>query len=279
MTFAIAMSLCILTAGWGRVVMKKALEHKPPLICALIFEIVQVLVALPFFSYYQTPTDISYSIFSGFLFSLSLWFYFLSFHTGEVSLLTPLRGLRGVFALIISFLFLKEALHFFEILGILIIGIGIFLLKSRGRFETFVQFLFHREAILMTFSVILGVFSSYLDQKGTAANGYFSYYLFTCLSAAFFLFFASLLQYGKKTFEFVTSKISHHNLSVGVIFAISFLMQLIALQYERVTIVNGLLPLGIFVTTFLAGKFLQERVFEKIPGTILVILGTMLIAL
>lgn len=258
--------------------MKKALESKPPLICALIFEIVQVLVALPFFSYYQTPTDISYSILSGALFALSLFFYFLVFNNSEVSLLTPLRGLRGVFALIISVLFWHEGLQLSEALGIIVIGLGIFLLQQKNRFETFFQFLFHREAVFMMMSVILGVFSSYLDQKGTVANGYFSYYLFTCLFAAFFLFIAALFQYGKRTWKLLTKDISHHNITVGIIFSVSFISQLIALQHERVTIVNGLLPLGILVTALLAGKYLREDISKKIPGTVLVILGTILLA-
>jgi uncharacterized membrane protein len=279
MIFFLAISTCILTAGWGRVVMKKALESKPPLVCALIFEIVQTLVALPLFFLYEPPKSIHLSIISGTIFAVSLVLYFMSFHNSEVSLLTPLRGLRGVFALIISLLWWHEAITLTEGLGVIIIGLGILFLHKASRFEKLLHFLFHREAILMMLSVVGGVLSSYTDKLGTAAMGIYTYYLFTCASASVALLIACLIQYGgRKTWNYLTSDISSHNITVGLIFTISFVTQLIALQYGRVTIVNGLLPLGVLVTAFLANRYLKENIVEKLPGTILVVVGTILIA-
>lgn len=280
MTFAITITLCILTAGWGRVVMKKALESKPPLVCALIFEIVQTLAAAPLFFLYKPPESIHLSVISGTIFALSLVFYFMSFHGGEVSLLTPLRGLRGVFALMLSLLWWHEAITLPEAIGVIIIGLGILFLHQASRFEKLLHFLFHREAVLMMLSVLGGVLSSYTDKLGTAAMGIYTYYLFTCASASVALLIACLIKYGgRSTWHYLTTNISSHNITVGMIFTISFVTQLIALQYERVTIVNGLLPLGVLVTTFLAGRFLKENIVKKLPGTILVIVGTILIAL
>ncbi|MDZ4217118.1 MAG: hypothetical protein U1C97_02250, partial [Candidatus Gracilibacteria bacterium] len=117
MLFAGIIAICILLGAWGRIVMKKALEHKPPLICALIFEIVQVAVALPLFFFYEAPETIFFSFISGGLFSASLVLYFMSFVDGEVSLLTPFRSLRGLVALIISILWWHEALTAGEVTG------------------------------------------------------------------------------------------------------------------------------------------------------------------
>lgn len=278
MIFFLAITTCIITAGWGRVVMKKALESKPPLVCALIFEIVQTLAAVPLFFLYEPPSSIHLSVISGSIFALSLVLYFMSFHGGEVSLLTPLRGLRGVFALIISLLWWHEAITLPEALGVIIIGLGILFLHQASRFEKLLNFLFHREAVLMMLSVLGGVLSSYTDKLGTAAMGIYTYYLFTCASASVALLIACMIKYGNRTWKLLSSDISSHNITVGLIFTIAFVTQLIALQYERVTIINGLLPLGVLVTTFLAGRFLKEKIVEKLPGTILVVVGTILIA-
>lgn len=277
--FFVVISLCILFGSMGRISMKKALEGMPPLVCALIFEITQVVVALPFLLFYEAPTTIWYSLISGTLFAFSLFFYFLSFHQSEVSLLTPLRGLRGVIALFFSFVWWGELLTPGEILGILVIGIGVLVLQRASQFKKLVHFLFHREAIFMLISVVLGVVSSHYDKLGVEANGLYTHYLWTCGFALVALLIAALLQYRQRLWEMLSTNAAPHNIWVGVIFAAAYVTHLMALQLERVTIVNALLCLGTLVTTLMAGKYLKEQIREKIPGTVLMVIGTMMIAL
>lgn len=279
MIFFIAITLCILLGSIGRISMKKALEHKPPLVCAFIFEITQVAIALPFLFLYEAPSTLYYSFVSGSLFAFSLFFYFLSFHNGEVSLLTPFRGLRGVIALIISFLWWHEALSWGEILGIIIIGVGVLYLHKGSQFKKFYQFFFHKEAVYMMLSVTLGVIASWFDKLGTDAIGLYNHYLWTCTAALIVLFMGIILQYRQKAWSMVSKNVSYHNVTVGLIFAGAYVTHLLSLQLERVTIVNALLPLGGLVTTYLASRLLKEQVREKIPGTIFMLAGTVLIAL
>jgi|CXWL01.1.fsa_nt_gi uncharacterized membrane protein len=278
MTFFIIISLCILLGSLGRISMKKALEHKPPLVCALIFEVVQVVIAFPFFFWYESPSTLLYSFVSGSLFAFSLFFYFLSFDKGEVSLLSPLRGLRGVVALLISLVWWQEILTPGEVLGIIVIGLGVVLLQRASQFKKMLHFFFHREAVFMMVSVILAVIASWFDQQGVMALGLYTHYLWTCLSALVVLSVAVIIQYRSQTWHMISRNVSSHNVWVGLIFAGAYVTHLMSLQLERVTIVNALLSLGTLLTTFLAGRYLKEQIREKIPGTVLMVLGTMLIA-
>ncbi|MGE3340778.1 MAG: EamA family transporter [Candidatus Altimarinota bacterium] len=279
MTFFFAITLCILLGSLGRISMKKALEHKPPLICAFIFEVAQVLIALPFLFLYEVPSTLHYSFISGSIFAFSLFFYFLSFEGGEVSLLSPFRGLRGVIALCLSFFWWQDALSWGEISGILIIGLGVLFLQRGSEFKKFLHFFFHKEAVFMMISVTLGVISSWFDKLGSAELGIYTHYLWTCTAAMVVLLLGVLLQYGQKTWKTVSSNVSVHNVAVGLIFSGAYVTHLLSLQLERVTIVNALLPLGTLITTFLAAYFLNEPIREKIPGTVLMVLGTIFIAL
>src|SRR5690606_7887473 len=279
MIFFVAITLCILLGSLGRISMKKALEHKPPLVCAFIFEVAQVVIALPFLFLYESPTTLFYSLVSGSIFAFSLLFYFLSFHQGEVSLLSPLRGLRGVIALMISFVWWQEALTRGEIFGILVIGLGVLFLQRGSHFKKFFEFLFHKEAVYMLISVTLGVISSWFDKLGSAELGLYTHYLWTCTAAMVVLFGAMLIRYRKKSWKLMRGNISSRNITVGLICAGAYVTHLLSLQYERVTIVNALLPLGSLFTTYLASRYLKEQVREKIPGTLLMVLGTIFIAL
>lgn len=279
MLFFVVITLCILFGSLGRISMKKALDHMPPLVCSLIFEITQVLVSVPFFMYYESPGTLWYSFISGTLFAFSLFFYFLSFHESEVSLLTPLRGLRGVIALFFSLIWWGEALTTGEILGIIVIGMGVLVLQRASHFKKLVHFLFHREAVYMLISVVLGVISSHYDKLGVETNGLYTHYLWTCGFALLALLIAAFVQYRSRLWTMLSTNAAPHNIWVGLIFAGAYVTHLMALQLERVTIVNALLPLGTLVTTFLAGKYLKEQIREKIPGTLLMVLGTIMIAL
>lgn len=279
MIFFFSITLCILLGSLGRISMKKALEHKPPLACAFIFEVAQVTIALPFFFLYETPSTLYYSFISGGIFAFSLFFYFLSFEGGEVSLLSPFRGLRGVIALLISFLWWHEALTWGEIGGILVIGMGVLFLHRGSEFKSFFRFFFHKEAVFMMISVTLGVISSWFDKLGTQELGLYTHYLWTCTAAMLVLFVLMMIQYRQKTWDLISTNVSSHNITVGLIFSGAYVTHLLALQYERVTIVNALLPLGSLFTAFLASRYLKEDVRKKIPGTVLMVLGTIMIAL
>lgn len=279
MSFFIVISLCILLGSLGRISMKKALDHVPPLVCALLFEITQVVVALPFIPFYESPATLWYSSLSGTFFAFSIFFYFLSFHQSEVSLLTPLRGLRGVIALFFSLIWWGELLTLGEILGILVIGVGVLVLQRASQFQKLVHFLFHREAIFMLISVVLGVVASHYDKLGVETNGLYTHYLWTCGFALLALLLAALVQYRSRLWTMLSKNAAPHNIWVGLIFAGAYVTHLMALQLERVTIVNALLPLGTLVTTFLAGRYLKEPIHEKIPGTVLMMIGTIMIAL
>ncbi|MGE3278543.1 MAG: hypothetical protein AB7J40_01940 [Candidatus Altimarinota bacterium] len=178
-----------------------------------------------------------------------------------------------------SFFWWQDALSWGEISGILIIGLGVLFLQRGSEFKKFLHFFFHKEAVFMMISVTLGVISSWFDKLGSAELGIYTHYLWTCTAAMVVLLLGVLLQYGQKTWKTVSSNVSVHNVAVGLIFSGAYVTHLLSLQLERVTIVNALLPLGTLITTFLAAYFLNEPIREKIPGTVLMVLGTIFIAL
>jgi transporter family protein len=280
MPFALIISVTIFLSAWGRVVMKKGLEHKPPLVCSLYFALVQFLVAIPFLPwFYREPSTLLYSFLAGSIFSASIWFYFISYGGGEVSLLTPFRGLRGVIALLISFLWWHEAMSAGEIAGVLVIGLGILALYKASEFKRLIHFLFHREAMFMIISVTLGIIASYYDKQGAILHGIYPHYIWTCFFAFLCLLLLSIITYRQRVWSTVTKNVSRHNWIVGAIFAGAYVTHLMALQVERVTIVNAFLAISTLITIFLANRFLKETVVEKLPGTILIVLGTVLMSL
>ena len=280
MIFTAFITLCILFGSIGRIFMKKATAKRNALVCSFFLELTQLVIALPlFWLYYQTPPTILYSLLAGSFFSISLIFYFASFTHGEVSLLSPLRGLRGIFALIYSLIWWHEALSVGEVIGVLTIGIGILMLQKASQFEKLIHFLLHKEALFMCASVALAVISSYYDKRGVGELGIYTHYLWTTFSSLMVLTLGMLIKYHRRTWSMVNSEIPWDAIIVGLVFSGAYVFHLLALELERVTIVNGLLAIGTLVTTLMAGKYLKESITEKLPGTFLVMLGTFLMSL
>jgi len=260
--------------------MKRALGRQSPLVCAFYFTFSQAALGLPLLYWlYQSPSTLQYSITSGFLFGISIYFYYASFDGGEVSLLTPLRGLRGVVALVISLLWWHETLSTLEVLGVLIIGLGILLLQRGSQFKRFVHFLFHKEALLMMVSVFFGVLSSWFDKLGATELGIYTHYLitssFSCLTLASIVF----AMHRQRALKEIVRNFHVEVLAVGALFSVAFVFHLYALQVERVTIVNGLLPIGTLVTSFFASHFLGEKIQQKMWGTVVIVAGAVLMAM
>ena len=280
MTFAFAIAMCILFGSMGRIVMKRALGRQSPLICSFYFAFSQAILAVPLFPFlYQSPSTFFYSTLSGFLFGISIYYYYASFEGGDVSLLAPLRGLRGVVALIISLLWWHEALSNLEMLGIVIIGLGILFLQRGSQFQKLVHFLFHKEALMMIFSVVLGVLSSNLDKTGATEYGIYTHYLLTSTSSLVTLGVIVLIRHRQHALKEVLTNLHPEVLVVGALFSVTFVFHLMALQIERVTIVNGLLPIGTLVTSLFASYFLKEKVQQRLLGTLVIVLGAIMMAL
>jgi len=216
---------------------------------------------------------------SALLYSFSSFAYVSSIATGEVSLVAPISSLNAVVILFFAAIFLGEKITLMKSLGIILMVYGIFILKGAATpIKSLKAILRDRPSQLMFASVVLQSTGRVIDKFFTSEYDPIIYAALLYFIVSFNFF--TLLRLKKKD-RLILSSFKEKPIPMvigGAINGAAYLFLLVAIKSIELSIVEPLVNLSIILAMALAALIFREKLLEKLPGGLLVILGGWLLA-
>jgi len=217
---------------------------------------------------------------SSLLYTVYSYYFVSSLATGETSLVTPIYSLNGLILVLFSFFFLSEPFTLTKIIGVLLMILGASFLKDiRNPFYS-VRYII---ADLPSRKMFLAITSQSL---GRIIDKYYLPNIHPVTYATILYFFISfnlfviLFMRGKTK---MASKVFWEKPKLAIISgftnAFSYLFLLYALLQIDLSIAEALTNISLILTLFFSALLFQENIREKIPGTIIILIGGWLLYL
>lgn len=259
-------------AVWNSIVKKQ--EEK--FLSIVFVSSVASLISIFFLPFFPMP-----SLESFFFLLLSLLFHFAysvflaeSYRYGDFSFAYPIsRGIAPLLIAVLSFIFAGEALNFFEILGVVIICLGIMSVAMTNKGNAFVE---NRKSLI--FSLLTGVFIScytIVDGLGARVSACpFSYalWLFSFMSWPLLLF--AIFRYSQE--EMVESFKASWMTFVfgGGLCLLAYAIVIWALSFHSMALVSALRETSVVIGSIIGVYILKEPFgYLRIAASIFVLLG------
>jgi len=279
--FALASAVFIALAT---VIEKKTLvkQHATKFSTTLaLFNILISLIYVPFVDFSIGWEIIFYLLIVAILGSTAFLFLAKGVRHTEISVSSPLLNFGPAVTTILAFLFLGEILSIWQVLGILIIIVGTYVLeiehKSKNVLEPFKKMLKSKYILFIFFAVLLYGFSGIADRHilSNYNLNVYTYLFFVQLFIGFIYVVVISVYYGgiKEVVDGVKSLWKY----VGLVAILITLTRLAYLQAVSMAFVSLVLPIKrlstLFVTIF-GGSFFHEKALKlKIIGCIIMLLG------
>ena len=271
--------LRILLLGSERIFLSKLGKYDSVVVSAIFFLTTSILLIPGMILIPNLLTiGIWFSFISAFSYAIGFYAYVKALSIEDASLIAPLYNSSLLWLFILSVLFLDDVISIFRIIGALLIFFGFFFLYSGKLNQKLQKLKESKGSLIMIFGslfIALGrTIDSYAFEKYPQTNE-----VLYAISMNFFvgLYLFILVILLNKDFNILKSifKNEKRNLIFGSLAnGWAYLFLLLALLGLEITIVEPASLLSIFVTAFLAKTFLQEEVKERIPGTIIIVIGS-----
>lgn len=209
------------------------------------------------------------------IYSIGFVFYVLSLATGETSLVTPINSFNVFFLLILSIVFLGESFGIYKLVGILCMFTGVSVLKDMTNPFASVKHIFlDRPCQMMFASAFFIAIGRVIDKSFTSSVDPIIYaffiYFFIAFNLVVFLAVKGKLVMVKELFE----EKPWISIISGFINAFSYLFLLYAMQKIELSIAEPLTQSSTLVTMMLSAIFFKEAIKEKLPGVVLILIGS-----
>ena len=219
-----------------------------------------------------------YSLFSSLFYSVGFYSYVKALSQEDASLIAPLYNSSLLWLLILSSLFLPDTLTITRIMGGIVMFLGVFFLYSGSLKEKVTKIKESKASLLMIagsmFLAIGRTIDAYAVSQGANEIMY-------AISMNFFVgvyLFILVILLGKVIdIKEVVEKDRLTLVYASICNGWAYLFLLVAILYLQVTIAEPASLLSVFVTAFLAKKYLGENIKERIPGIIIMLLGAFLL--
>lgn len=286
--FIIALTSAFLSA-FAAITQKKVLFNLGALEFSFLLSLVNLLFSIPFFFFidYTTINTLNLSIlFAKSIIGVGAFFcVMLSLKNLEISNALPLLALTPGFVAIFAFIFLGEALKMIEMIGLIFLIVGTFILESKNfkelffPFSIFLKSKYHRFIIL---ALLLFTASSILD-KLLLIKLNLSPISLTAFQHIYFALLFSLLYIFFRNKEEATPVIIKKN-NLGWIALISILTigyrytQIVAVSLASVALVLAIKRTSVFWATVIGGKLFKDKdLLKRSFAAILILVGAILI--
>jgi len=211
---------------------------------------------------------------SSLLYTVYSYSFVTSLATGETSLVTPIYSLNGLILIIFSFLFLSEPFTLTKIIGVILMIIGVSLLKDvRNPFYSVRYIISDIPSRMMFLAVTSQCLGRIIDKYYLPGVHPITYSTILYFFIAFNLFVILLIRGKTKTILKVFNKKPILSITSGLINGFSYLFLLYAMQQIDLSLAEPLTNLSLVLTLLFSLIFFKENVREKIPGSILILLG------
>ena len=286
--FAIAFISALLSA-FAAITQKKVLFKLGALEFSFLLSIVNLLFSIPFFFFidYETINTLNLSIlFAKSIIGVAAFLcVMLALKNLEISNALPLLALTPGFVAVFAFIILGEALKTLEVIGLVFLIIGTFILESKNLKElvfpihVFLKSKYHRFIIA---ALLLFTASSILDKLllvklnlSPVSLTAFQHIYFAILFSIIFLIF-------KRKTEISSVGLKKENL--GWIALISVLTigyrytQIVAVSLASVALVLAIKRTSVFWATVIGGKIFNDKdLLKRSIAVILILVGAILI--
>ncbi len=286
--FAVAFISALLSA-FAAITQKKVLFKLGALEFSFLLSIANLIFSIPFFFFidYETINFLNLSIlFAKSIIGVAAFFcVMLALKNLEISNALPLLALTPGFVAVFAFLILGESLKTLEVVGLLFLIFGTFILESKNfkelvlPFNVFLKSKYHRYII---FALLLFTASSILDKLlliklnlSPISLTAFQHIYFAILFSIIYLIF-------KRNSEVSPVEIQKDNL--GWIALISILTigyrytQIVAVSLASVALVLAIKRTSVFWATVIGGKIFNDKdLLKRTFAAILILVGAILI--
>lgn len=243
---------------------------------SFLFFVIGALFLLPFNIFVQVD-NLSFLLpcyISSVIYAVAFVAYVNALSVGEVSLVTPIHSLNALFLMILSFIFLGEAITFAKVCGVMVMILGLSLLKRTGSPIKSMVFIFKDVSCRWMFLFVL------LQSLGRVVDKYFYVSASPVLYSTVLYFFIALNVW---IFLFVKKKQSYIcdifmekkaiSIISGAINGFAYLFLLMALNHIELSVAEPVTQISMIITMILSHIFFKEKIKEKIPGSILILMG------
>lgn len=286
--FAIALLSAFLSA-FAAITQKKVLFNLGALEFSFLLSLVNLLFSIPFFFFIDYSTINSSNLTILFIKSVigvgAFFCVMLSLKNLEISNALPLLALTPGFIAVFAFFLLGESLKSTEVIGLILLMLGTFILESKNGknfivpFSVFLKSRYHKFIIaallLFTASSILDKFLLIRMNLSPISLTAFQHIYFAILFAlTFFLF--------RKKTEPIKSSITKNNLLLIALISILTIgyrfTQIIAVGMASVALVLAVKRTSVFWATVIGGKiFSDKNLLKRSFAAILIVVGAILI--
>ena len=253
--FVIVIFAAFLHASWNALV--KNHEDKYLGLSAIVFGQVPIAIILIFYVPFPSLESLPYLILSAFIHNGYYFFLLSSYRFGDYSVVYPIsRGFAVILIAIISLILFDVKLSYFELIGILIVCVGIFSLS----FQNSTRIKNYKGII---YSLATGVFImsySLVDGYGARINGSFLSYM-AYLFPIEGLLFLILLNLIKKR-EIIKKIIKNSKFSFfvgGTISSLVYILIVWAFTKAPIPLITTLRETSIIFALIIGAIFLKEK--------------------
>ena len=278
-----AMGLRILILGAERIYLKK-LQLYDSLVISTFFSLIASAALTPLLFFIpniqiQFFNASRFAIISSLSYTVAFFLYVKAISLEDASLIAPLYNSSLFFIFIFGSLVLREVVTIFRVFGGLLIFFGMFMLYSGSFSEKITEIKESRGSIYMFVgSIFLAVGRTIDAYSITRENVDPRLYAFLIYFYVGFYTLILVLLSGRRNKIRAPFKFNLRNLLLaGIANGWAYLFLLIALQAIDLSIAVPLSLLSVFVTAYFAKLFLDENINQRIPGTIVIYIGALLL--
>lgn len=286
--FFVALTSAFLSA-FAAIIQKKVLFNLGALEFSFLLSLVNLLFSIPFFFFidYTTINTLNLSIlFAKSIIGVGAFFcVMISLKNLEISNALPLLALTPGFVAIFAFILLGESLKMVEVLGLIFLIAGTFILESKNfkelffPFSVFLKSKYHRFIIL---ALLLFTASSILDKLLLIKLNLSPISLTAFQHIYFAIMFSILYIFFRNKEEAAPVGIKKNNF--GWIALISILTigyrytQMVAVSLASVALVLAIKRTSVFWATVIGGKLFNDKdLLKRSFAAILIVIGAILI--
>lgn len=225
----------------------------------------------------QNLKPILFVVFSSLFYAVGFYSYVKALSVEEASLIAPLYNSSLIWLLILSSIFLQDSLTVTRIGGGIIIFVGVFFLYSGSLREKYSAIINSKGSLIMIAGSVFLAIGRTIDAYAISNANTVLYAIAMNFLVGVYLLVISVLKGYSKDIKTVLTRDWRNLLGAAICNGWAYLFLLIAIIYLQVTVAEPASLLSLFVTAYLAKKFLGENVKERIPGIIIILLGSFLL--
>ena len=289
MTWFIIALLSAFLSAFAAITQKKILFNLGALEFSFLLSLVNLVFSIPFFFFIDYGTINSFNLLVLFIKSVigvgAFFCVMLSLKNLEISNALPLLALTPGFIAVFAFIFLGEALKTAEVVGLIILMLGTYILESGNStkiifpFSILLKSKYHRFVIL---ALLLFTASSILDKllliklnlSPISLTAFQHIYFAIIFSIVFFIF-------RKKTEPLpnITNKINLGWIALISILTIGYrYTQVVAIGLASVALVLAVKRTSVFWATIIGGKIFSDKdLLKRSIAAVLILIGAILI--